>query len=330
MDELNELEARRVALENFRRRFRLFAVIFAAAALAIGAFLARDGEFHDSNSGKQIPGAIAGAGIAIFPAVLVPFVAWHFTGAKKKSAFNAAFKDGVVAAELRGAFGAVDYRPDGAFTKDFIEGLGVFKGFDKARGGDCLRAAYRGYSFESADLSLIVVEEYTDTDTDSDGDEVIKKRDVSVFEGSIAALELPSHCPARLLVCARGMAHAKDIPKRGEGRKEMSIFGNSAAKSLDSLMFTREYGVLSDDEAKGSAMLTARMTEALRKLDENIPGRFAVLREDKKLYLIVSGENSFEVHSGKNSASISEQQKRVADEVKRLTGRLDLLLEMEE
>jgi hypothetical protein len=126
------------------------------------------------------------------------------------------------------------------------------------------------------------------------------------------------------------MGHVIEIPKRGEVRKEMPIFGDSAVKSLDSLIFKREYGVLCDDEIKGSAMLTARMTEALRKLDENIPGRFAVLFKDKKLSLIVSGENSFEVHSGKKSAPISEQQKRVADEIKRLTGRLDLLTEMEE
>ena len=99
----------------------------------------------------------------------------------------------------------------------------------------------------------------------------------------------------------------------------MPIFGNSAVKSLDSLIFKREYRVISDDEVKGSAMLTSRRTEALRKLDENIPGRFAVLREDKKLYLIVSDENSFEVNLGKKAASVRKQQKRVADEAKRLT-----------
>ena len=122
MGELNELEARRAALENFRRRFKLFAVIFATSAFALGAFLARDSEFYDSNSGKQVPGVLVGAGLAIFPAVLVPLFAWRFTSGKKESAFKAAFKGGVVAAELSGAFEGADYRPDGAFTKSFVAG----------------------------------------------------------------------------------------------------------------------------------------------------------------------------------------------------------------
>jgi hypothetical protein len=207
--------------------------------------------------------------------------------------------------------------------------LGVFRGFDKAQRNDFLRAEYRGQPFTSADVSLIVVEEYEDTD--SDGDTVIRHRDVTVFRGSIVVLERPSPCLARLLICARGLDHAVNIPRRGE-TQDMAIFGSGsgADKTLDSLQFKREFGVVCDDSEKGQAMLTPLRIEGLRKLDESIPGRFAVLYEGKKLYLIVSGENAFEVHLGKKAASVQEQQKRVADEVKRLTGRLDLLLAMEE
>jgi hypothetical protein len=257
---------------------------------------------------------------------LIPLFAWRLTGAKKEKAFRKAFKGEVVALQLQDAFAEVNYQSDTGFTKEFIDGLGVFRGFDKAQGSDFLRAEYRGRPFTSADVSLIVVEEYEDTD--SDGDTVIRHRDVAVFRGSIVVLERPSSSLARLLICARGLDHAVNIPRRGE-TQDMAIFGSGSGKPLDSLQFKREFGVTCDDSEKGHAMLTPLRIEGLRKLDESIPGRFAVLYESKKLYLIVSGENAFEVHLGKKAASVQEQQKRVADEVKRLTGRLDLLLAME-
>ncbi|MCL2010735.1 MAG: DUF3137 domain-containing protein [Synergistaceae bacterium] len=325
---VDDLEARRLSMERFRQGYKIFVIVFALGALAAGAFLGMGHEFY-AEDGTAWSGSLVGAGIALFPAVIVPLIVWSFTGARKKRALEAAFKSGIVAAELQNALEDVNYDPKGSYSKDYVMKLNFFRSFDSAGGSDHVRAKYRGRRFTRCDETLFIVEEYEETD--SDGDTVTRTRKVPVFGGSITALELSSACPARLLICAdSGIKHAITIPKKGEPQMDMAIFGSGGGRALDSLKFKREYRVSGSSNEAASAMLTPRRVECLRKLDESVQKPFALLFEGEELHLIVSGENFFEAALGKNSPSITDQRNRVAAEIKNLKERLDLLLEMDE
>ena len=327
---LQELEARRAELENYRKRFRTCAINLTAGATVIGAILGVIYGPHiwAEGGGYLGPGRGAACGAAILFSLFLVFfmITWKITGAKKERVLKEAFKSGIVAGELQSAFQDVDYRPKGSYDKEYVNKLRVFRRFDIARGNDYVRGSHRGRKFSRCDEDL--VDEVTYTEKDSDGTTSTRTEYETRFAGTFTALELPNAAFGRLLVVADYMRHTAAIPKQGEAPKQMAIFSGAdsgVSSSLDTLKFKREYSV----SAQNAAMLTPHRIECLRKLDESIQNRFAVLFEGDKLHLIVEGENCFEVALGKNSLPIAEQQARIALQVKKLTERLDLLLELE-
>ncbi|MCL2683948.1 MAG: DUF3137 domain-containing protein [Synergistaceae bacterium] len=323
---MDDLETIRLELENFRRGFKIFFIIFVVAVVAAGILLGM-GRVVYIDDGKAMPGSLFGTVMAIFPALIVPFIVWKCTGAKKERAFKERFKSGIIAAELQNALEDVDYQPDSLYPKEYVAKLGIFRGFDKVKGNGYLRAKYRGQYFSRCDEDIYIVEEYEETD--SDGDRVKNARDVHMFGGAITVLELASPFPARLLVCACGMNHVAAIPKQNDNPKEMSIFESVTDNGPESLKFKREYEISpGGDGAK--AILTQHRMECIRKLDESVPHKFALLFEGDRLHLIVQDENFLEVKLGKDSPSVADQRDRVTGEVKKLIERLDLLLDMVE
>jgi hypothetical protein len=324
MKNMDSLEAMQAELERGRKRFKIFAVVFVVAVLGTGAFLGAGHEFYNTDGGR-VDGSLVGTGIALLVAAVGLIAVRSFTVGRKARALDEAFKSGVVAAELQNALEDVDYQPRESYTKDYVRRLGIFRHFDSARGNDYLQAKFRGRQFSRCDQTLFIKEEYQEKD--SDGNTRIRDRDVEVFEGSITTLELPSPFLARLLVIPDFIRHAVPIPERGDSSKQMAIFGsgNGTGKALDSLKFKREYHVIGNS----NEMLTQSRIECLRRLDESAINPFVVLFEGSKLHLIVQNENFFEIDTGKKAASMADQRNRVVEQVKKLTDRLDLLLEME-
>lgn len=302
-------------LEAMRQRNRKLYVTLAAICIPIliagliAGFLLRGAD-----------GALAGLVICAVVDICIVLVVVH----QKKTNFVTEFKRIIVTEELQKVFQNVEYKWNSHIGEELVKSLNIFQSFDEMSGDDYVSANFKGAKFFRSDFSLYVEEEKKETSKNSSGNTVTEtiKEKVQVFSGSITCIEREKPYPAWLLFFTKGFQHIRGIKGRFFGRESNEL----VTESID---FNRDYEVACDDQIGGRIILSSRRMQGLRRLDEMIPDRFALLFEGNKLYLIVRSDNCFEPKVfGKTS--VLEQQREMAEQVAHLRERLDLLLELEE
>ena len=327
MDKLGQLEAQRAKYRRFELMYTVFAVVFYIVTLAYTHILAQ--KFFPDRVFAGI--LLVGIMIIFFNALFLNCV-WKFMIGKKQNELNHEFRMGVIAPELNAAFSDVNYIPDTSLSRDYAHKLGIFKYFKKLQGSGYLEAKYRERLFRRSDILISTVEK-----NPYDGQ---RYGNVDVFQGSVTELELTAAFSGRLCLIAYGMDHTvaeaeqtAESKHKGESKheviKEWDLFGSSVAAQLQLLGGLKDKYRL-DWQGAGSEenAMTPNRVERLEKLDAIIPSPFALLVEEGRLVLVVSRESALDIDLGLNAAPIAEQRKRIAAEVKILTNRLDILLEM--
>ena len=213
----------------------------------------------------------------------------------------------VVPQVLSEVFDQVEYDAYRHISPEVIYASGAFPfGFDKASGGDYIKASYRGVGLELCDLML--EEEVRTTSTDSDGNSTSDTSNRIVFVGQWLILDFHKELSADLGVY--------------EGlRKRYDQIETENAE------FNKRYGISCDSVHDAFYILTPNMMEHIMAMDRRAGGKVYLrfLREGKIHVAVNSRRDHFEVGS-LEYVKVSELLRRFRDEVWYVTDLIDTLL----
>lgn len=190
-------------------------------------------------------------------------------------------------------------------TEEGVSGAFPF-GFDKASGGDYIKASYRGVGLELCDLML--EEEVRETTTDSDGNSTSDTSNKIVFVGQWLILDFHKELSADLGVF--------------EGlRKRYDQIETENAE------FNKRYGISCDSVHDAFYILTPNMMEHIMAMDRRAGGKVYLrfLREGKIHVAVNSRRDHFEVGS-LNDADLPSLRMKFRGEVRYVTELIDALL----
>lgn len=213
----------------------------------------------------------------------------------------------VVPQVLSEVFDEVEYDAYRHISPEVIYASGAFPfGFDKASGGDYIKASYRGVGLELCDLML--EEEVRTTSTDSDGNSTSDTSNRIVFVGQWLILDFHKELSADLGVY--------------EGlRKRYDQIETENAE------FNKRYGISCDSVHDAFYILTPNMMEHIMAMDRRAGGKVYLrfLREGKIHVAVNSRRDHFEVGS-LNDADLPSLRMKFRGEVRYVTELIDALL----
>ena len=213
----------------------------------------------------------------------------------------------VVPQVLSEVFDQVEYDAYRHISPEVIYASGAFPfGFDKASGGDYIKASYRGVGLELSDLML--EEEVRTTSTDSDGNSTSDTSNRIVFVGQWLILDFHKELSADLGVY--------------EGlRKRYDQIETENAE------FNKRYGISCDSVHDAFYILTPNMMEHIMAMDRRAGGKVYLrfLREGKIHVAVNSRRDHFEVGS-LNDADLPSLRMKFRGEVRYVTELIDALL----
>ena len=213
----------------------------------------------------------------------------------------------VVPQVLSEVFDQVEYDAYRHISPEVIYASGAFPfGFDKASGGDYIKASYRGVGLELCDLML--EEEVRETTTDSDGNSTSDTSNRIVFVGQWLILDFHKELSADLGVY--------------EGlRKRYDQIETENAE------FNKRYGISCDSVHDAFYILTPNMMEHIMAMDRRAGGKVYLrfLREGKIHVAVNSRRDHFEVGS-LNDADLPSLRMKFRGEVRYVTELIDALL----
>ena len=213
----------------------------------------------------------------------------------------------VVPQVLSEIFDDVEYDAYRHISPEVIYASGAFPfGFDKASGGDYIKASYRGVGLELCDLML--EEEVRTTSTDSDGNSTSDTSNRIVFVGQWLILDFHKELSADLGVY--------------EGlRKRYDQIETENAE------FNKRYGISCDSVHDAFYILTPNMMEHIMAMDRRAGGKVYLrfLREGKIHVAVHSRRDHFEV-GNLNDADLATLRLKFRSEVRYVTELIDALL----
>ena len=216
----------------------------------------------------------------------------------------------VVPQVLSEVFDEVEYDAYRHISPEVIYASGAFPfGFDKASGGDYIKASYRGVGLELCDLML--EEEVRTTSTDSDGNSTSDTSNRIVFVGQWLILDFHKELSADLGVY--------------EGlRKRYDQIETENAE------FNKRYGISCDSVHDAFYILTPNMMEHIMDMDRRAGGKIYLrfLREGKIHMAVHSRRDHFEV-GNLNDADLATLKLKFRSEVRYVTELIDALLTVE-
>ncbi len=211
---------------------------------------------------------------------------------------------------LSEVFDEVEYDAYRHISPEVIYASGAFPfGFDKASGGDYIKASYRGVGLELCDLML--EEEVRTTSTDSDGNSTSDTSNRIVFVGQWLILDFHKELSADLGVY--------------EGlRKRYDQIETENAE------FNKRYGISCDSVHDAFYILTPNMMEHIMDMDRRAGGKIYLrfLREGKIHMAVHSRRDHFEV-GNLNDADLATLKLKFRSEVRYVTELIDALLTVE-
>ncbi len=290
--ELARMEAERARLSLMSLLFFFGAIVVGIIAFAITGF---------------VGGIIAGIAVMAVYALLI---------SPKRKKLNADFKQVVVLEELRVAFGDVQFDPGRHLSGQEIQGLKFIADADVVRGDDWLEAARNGTRFCRSDLRV-----FSETITyDDEGDKHVSH--TTMFEGYVVRLERSESYPARLMAWTKDFRNVQGAPSdlsRLIGKAEQTLETESDA-------FNQRFDAFCGDQAAARVILTPQMIDRITRVGEFVRGEFAILFEDRYLYLFVStpNKNNFEMNVS-DRRPIADQRAAIVAQVANLAYIIDTM-----
>lgn len=288
-----------MAVEKLRVKSQLLSFLFIIAVIALlvlGFFVIEP--LFDAFGEAGFYGYLILAGVA-----LVSFLLAIVLPAKMR--YRNAFKETVVKKDLESVFDNVDFRPNEKLDETIVKGTALFGYYDIYSGNDYLSADYHGHHFLQSDIHLL--EEKEETYTDDDGDSHTRTVYVTIFRG-------------RLMVFDYDAISNEPVAVHDRARKKPK---NSEAIQTELDAFNRQFSIIAPSPAAALRILTPPVLEGIVLARGKLGYPLFLSFKDDKLYVALANGDAFEAAGG--DATLSEQRKRVTDEITAMLALVDTL-----
>lgn len=227
---------------------------------------------------------------------------------KHTEAVKKALGDHVVRGVLEEVFDRVEYDPFGRLSDGLVNGAGmVFPfSFDRVRGSDRVRAAYRGLNLELGDVSL-----YRVTDSYNDERSEWEESEEKVFQG-------------QWLVCDFGKALSGEV-RLSENTKALRRQHRNDRIELENPAFNDRFIVTAENAQEAYYVLTPHMMDYILASAGKSGGEvyMAFLRGGKLHIAVKTGRDFFEL--GKSRADMASLRQKFLGELRWFTDLIDTL-----
>lgn len=257
-------------------------------------------------------GGAAAVGIILAIVGGVLFAIGLTKGSNAQSAIKKDVGNTLVRSALEQVFDNVNYQIDGHIPSSTLSQARLLPfDWDKVRGGDYVRATYKGLGIEMSDLRLIEIVETED----SEGNK--KEEEREVFKGL-------------WMICDFGKELSADLTlqeKRGGSKLGRKFLNKKSDVEVDNVAFNEKYAILSANPHEVFYILTPHMMEFIVRADEKAGGdsylKFS--REGKVHIAVNSGRDAFEANLGAGATDLEGMRQRFVSEVRYVTDIIDEL-----
>lgn len=287
-----------MAVEKLRMKSQLldFLFIIAVIALLVLGFFVLEPLF-DAFGEVGFYGYLILAGIAL--------VGFWIAKLPAKLRYRSAFKESVVKKGLESVFDNMDFRPNEKLDEAVVKSGALFGHYDIYSGNDYLSADYHGHHLIQSDIHL--QEEQEETYIDDDGDLCTRTAYVTIFRGRLMVFDYDAISNEPVAVYDR----------RGKRPK------NSEAIQTELDAFNRQFSIIAPSPAAALRILTPPVLEGIVLARGKLGVPLYLSFKDDKLYIALANGDAFEAAGG--DATLSEQRKRVADEITAMLALVDTL-----
>lgn len=287
-----------MALEKLRMKSQTLDLVFILTAIGLvilGLFLAE--ALYDSLDEVGIYGYMILAAV-----VLIVF--W-VKKAPVKARYNNEFKEQVVIKGLESVLSNLFFRPKEKLDEALVKAAALFPGYDIYSGNDYLTADYNGHHFVQSDIHLQEMRE--ETYRDDDGNIQTRTIYTTLFRGRLMVFDYDAISDEPVAIYDR------------DGGKPKST--ENIQTELDA--FNQKFYIVAKNPEAALRILTPPVQEGIVLASNKLKFPLHLSFREDKLFVALASGDSFEAGGG--DATLSEQRRKVIDEIKAMLDLVDNL-----
>lgn len=224
-----------------------------------------------------------------------------------KGKFDKLYKDNIVLACLQDVFTDVEYRPYEGISESKIAATKMMNTGNCFSSSDYVKAKYKDIAFECSD---VLIQHMT---TDSDGNSSY----TTIFMGQWYIFDFNKSFKSKVQVCE----------KRFGGNIVGNSFDSNRLKKveLEDVNFHKFFEVYAKDEVEAFYILTPPMIERIKKLNEDVAGKFLFCFCDNKLHVGLYNNKDLYEHNIFSKVNLEKAKNKVLGELLVIIKFVDIL-----
>lgn len=226
---------------------------------------------------------------------------------KDESKYEKIYKRNITLEAFKSIFTNINYTPDLGMPKSVIESTNMMDTGDRYYSNDYISATYKGINFEFADV--LIENEYKDKDGNS--------HYTTIFEGQWFIFDFNKKFKSNIQICEKNFYGAK----RG------SIFSREVYQKvqMEDVEFNKQFNTYAQNELEAFYILTPNTMEKIKKLNNEIKGKFLFCFIDNKLHIGLHNHKDLFEPNIYNKINIEKEKELVLKDIKVITNFIDTL-----
>ena len=250
--------------------------------------------------------------LVIVGMVLTFIIALLCTG-KKAREYSLAFKSYFVKSSLEKIFTNLKYQPESGISRSTIAETNMMRMGDRYSSNDLVTGNYKTIGFTQSDVHI---EEEHET-RDSDGN--TRTYYVTIFKGRWMIFDFNKSFKADVQVAQKGFGNNK-VGSWLSGQQKFHKV------EMESQEFNKAFNVYAQQPLDAFYILTPKIMEKIRNLDERNDGRLLLCFIDNKLHVgIYNYEDSFEHQSVFKPTDEEKTRNNISTDIQKITMFIDEL-----
>lgn len=267
--------ARKKTVRNLVLMLILFVIVLLGLYVALGETFSKFGPFF----------------------VVIGAIGVLFKYGSDSQKFNKLYKENIVLPCLKGIFTDVQYLPENGISRSTISGTGMMSTGDRFHSSDYLKAKYKDINFECSDVHIET------ESTDSDGHTTYN----TIFRGQWYIFDFNKTFKSDIEVCEKWFG----------SNRTGSIFDTERLKKveLEDVDFHKNFKVYAKNEIDAFYILTPPMIERIKKLNEEVSGKFLFCFCNNKLHVGLYNNKDLYEHSIFSKVELEKAREKVLGEL---------------
>lgn len=289
-----ELEKMRIALKNKYTICTIIGILL-IVGVGVGTYLL---ELHP---------------IFIVMAIIISILIGVIFTAKQAKEYSLSFKKYFVKSSLEKIFTNLKYQPDSGISYNTIASTNMMRMGDRYSSNDLVTGNYKNIGFTQSDVHI---EEEHET-RDSDGN--TRRYYVTIFKGRWMIFDFNKKFKADVQVAQKGFGNNK-VGSWFSGEEKFQKV------EMESQEFNKAFKVYAQQPIDAFYILTPKIMEKIRNLDERNDGKLLLCFIDNKLHVgIYNYEDSFEHKSVFKKIDEEKTRNEISTDIQKITMFIDEL-----